>query len=232
MMLQLNTHRGGQAVELTARHAELERDDRVCRLTEGVASYPGGQARAAAAIILFRDDGSAARLDASNGFSLATSTGGHVAAPTGTLNFDDKSQPTQGILEGGVTIDSISKDRTVHGAAPEMNLQFTAAGVLKSAHLERGVKIESDQRAGPARGTSQTHQGWTSQTADLQFRNTGHGQLELASIRGAGGVVLTDESRRDNGPASPSRMTADDVTGTFGAGMSLTRTDWRGPCLH
>ena len=72
-----------------------------------------------------------------------------------------------------------------------MDLEFTAAGVLHSAHLERGVKIASDQQTGSARGASQTHRTWTSPIADVQFRDAGHGQLELASIHGTGGVTLT-----------------------------------------
>ena len=220
--VQLDTHRGAEPVRLLAAHAELERDDQVCRLTEAVASYPGGEARAAAATILFRDDGSASQLDAGNGFSLTTVRGGRVAAPTGTLQFNERNQPRHGFLQGGVTIDSDVQGRKVHGTAPTMDMEFTAAGVLRSAHLERGVMIVSDQQTDSPRGTVQTHRTWESQVADVQFRDSGHGQLELASIHGTGRVLATEEEQRANGAATPSRMAADDMTGTFGADSTLT----------
>jgi lipopolysaccharide export system protein LptA len=220
--VQLDTHRGAEAVHLQAAHAELERDDHVCRLTEAVANYPGGEARATAATIQFRDDGSASQLDAVNGLTLSTPSGGHLAAATGTLHFDEHNQPRHGHLEGGVTIDSDSQGRKVHGTSPTMEMEFTAAGVLRSAHLERGVMIASDQQIDPSRGMVPTHRTWESQVADLEFRNSLHGQLELASIHGTGRVLVTEEEQRANGSVTPSHMTADDVTGTFGADSALT----------
>jgi lipopolysaccharide export system protein LptA len=219
--VQLDTHRGAEAVRMQASHAELERDSHLCRLTAAVAGYPGGEARATAATILFRDDGSAARLDAVNGFTLKTSTGGTLAAPTGNLQFNERNQPRHGRLEGGVIIESDSQGRTIHGAAPAMDLEFTTAGVLRSAHLERGVTLASDQQSGNSHGTTRTSRTWKSQVADVQFRNSGHGQLELASIHGTGRVLVTEEEQHANGAITPSRMTADDVTSTFGAGSAL-----------
>ena len=46
-------------------------------------------------------------------------------------------------------------------------------------------------------------------------------------MRGSGGVTITSESQRGNAAATPSRMSADEVTGTFGAGSVLrTLTAW------
>ena len=220
--VQLNTHRGPQAVELHAQHAELERGDQVCRLTEAVAGYPGGVAHATAATVQFRDDGSASQLDAKNGFTLTTVTGGRLTAPTGTLEFDEHNQPKHGHLEGGVTIDSDNGSRKVHGTAPTMEMQFTGDGVLRSAHLERGVKIASDQQSSSAGVVSRMHRAWASPVTDVEFRDSGHGRVELASIHGTGGVLVTDEDQRGNGPVAPSRMQADDIAGTFGADTALT----------
>ena len=220
--VQLNTHRGVQAVELQAHHAELERNDMLCRLTGASASYSGGEARATEALILFRDDGSAARLDATNGFTLTTPRSGRVAAATGTLEFDENNQPRRGHLQGGVTIDSDNRGRKLHGTAPIMDLVFANAGALRSAHLERGVNIASDEQSGSSGGVLRTHRAWTSPVADVQFRDSGHGQVEVASIHGTGGVVVTEQAQHGNGPVTPSRMTADDVTGTFGSDSSLT----------
>jgi lipopolysaccharide export system protein LptA len=220
--VQLHARRGADPVQLQAQHAVFERGDAVCLLSAATASYRGGQARADEATIQFRDDGSAARLDVAKGFILTTTAGGSLAAPTGSLVFDEHNQPRHGHLDGGVTIDSDSDGRKVHGTSPAMDLEFTGEGVLRSAHLEHGVRIASQEQTRSAGGLLRTERTWASPVADVEFRDSGHGKVELAAIHGKGGVVVTGESQHGNGPASPSRMTADDVTGTFGANSALT----------
>ncbi len=220
--VHLNLERGGEPVRMQAQHAEFERNDQVCRLTSSVADYRGSRMETEEATISFRDDGSASRLEASHGFTLTTAAGSRLAAPTGTLDFDEQNQPSHGLLQGGVTIDSDARGRTLHGSAPRMDMDFTSEGVLRRAHLERGVKIVSDQQTVSDSGPVRTHQTWASPLVDLAFRSSGQGAVELDSMHGTGGVTVTDETQRGNGPVAPARMTADDVTGTFGPGSVLT----------
>ncbi len=79
--VELTTWRGASPVQIHAQHPEFDRDDLLCRMHAATADYRRGEATAAEAKILFREDGSAVRLDATNGFTLATDTGGHMAAP-------------------------------------------------------------------------------------------------------------------------------------------------------
>jgi len=224
--VELTTERGGSTVELHAQHAEFERDSRVCFLHAATADYRGGQATAGEAKILFREDGSAIRLDATSGFTLATATGGHLAAPAGALDFDEHNQPRHGHLEGGVKMDSVSADRQVHGTSPTAELEFTPQGELRHTHLERGVEMHSEEVSQPAGGAKavpvRLSRTWRSQVADVDFRNAGHGQVEPASMHGTGGVVVTAVSQRGKEPAVPSRLAADEVTGAFGPDSVLT----------
>ncbi|MDR3750515.1 MAG: LptA/OstA family protein [Terracidiphilus sp.] len=224
--VELTTVRGGDTVQLRAQHAEFERDSRICLLHVATADYRGGQATAGEAKILFREDGSAVRLDATSGFALATATGGHLAAPSGALDFDEHNQPRHGHLEGGVKMDSVSAGRQVHGAAPTAELEFTPQGELRHSHLERGVEIHSEevsQSAGGAKAVPvRLNRTWHSQVADVDFRNAGHGQVEPATMHGTGGVVVTALSQRGKEPPVPSRLTANEVTGIFGPDSVLT----------
>jgi lipopolysaccharide export system protein LptA len=220
--VELNARRGVDPVKLEAQHAEFERGDQVCVLRSATAGYRGGEAKAAEARILFREDGSAVRLDASNGFTLTTVTGSRLAAPTGSLDFDEHNQPKRGHLEGGVTMNSDAHGRQVHGSAPTALLDFTANGELRHAHLERGVQIDSKEQSESAAGPLRTSRTWRSPVADMEFRKADHGQMKLATIRGTGGVVVTGESQRGQEAEAPSRMAADEVTGLFGADSTLT----------
>jgi lipopolysaccharide export system protein LptA len=218
--VELNVHRGADTIVLHAAHGEFERTQLLCNLTTAAASYRNGQAAAGQAQILFRQDGSAERLDAHEGFTLTNAMGAKIAAPNGSLNFNEKNQPMQGRLEGGVTMESTKAGRSVSGTAPTALLAFTPDGQLKHARLERGVTLHSEQQ-GP--GVPHVVRDWRSPVADVDFRNAAKGQLLMSSVKGTGGVVITGQSQKPGGPVVPSRMTADEVTGEFGDRQDLTR---------
>ncbi len=253
--VELTTTRGGDEVKIHAQHAEFDRGAQTCEMEKASAAFHGGQADAAEARILFREDGSAERLDAKGGFTLATTKGGHVAAPVAWMEFDEHSEPLRGHMEGGVTMDSVNDsangERKVQGTAPTAELNFAAKGELKSAHLERGVEMTSEETSAEnagqdaGKGGLRVSRQWRSPVVDIGFRpgqgagrgsgqglgqgagqharagQKGEGQLEVETMRGSGGVTITSESQRGNAPATPSKMSADEVTGNFGAGSAL-----------
>jgi lipopolysaccharide export system protein LptA len=228
--VELTTRRGSDPVAIHAQHAVFGRDTLECQLQGASADYRNGQATGSEAKILFRADGSAVRMDVTNGFTMATPTGGHLAAPTGLLEFDEHNQPRHGHLEGGVRMDSVNGNRQVHGTSPAMELAFTPQGELSMAHLERGVEIHSEQltqaaanaKTGNGATTVRLTRTWHSPVADVAFREAGHGKVEPASIHGTGGVVVTGESQRGKAAPVPSRMAADELTGEFGTNSALT----------
>ena len=233
--VEMKTHRGADEVEIHAQHAELDRGAQTCILMRANTEYRGGQADAAEATILFRADGSAERLDAKGGFTVATANGGHLEAPVTWMDFDERNEPLHGHMEGGVTMDSANDGHTVHGTSPTAELKFGAKGELKSAHLERGVEMKSEETsvegAGQVAGDGalRVSRMWRSPVVDIDFRGAkgagrgpaDKGQLEVETMRGSGGVTITSETRRGNAAPTPSTMTADRVTGIFGAGSVL-----------
>jgi lipopolysaccharide export system protein LptA len=234
--VEVRTERGGQAVLIHAQHAEFEREIQLCRLHAATADYRGGEAAAGDAKVLFREDGSVVRLDAVNGFTLAIASGGHVAAPTGSMDFNEHNQPRHGHLEGGVRMDSASqsgdRNRQMHGNSATAELEFTPKGELRQLHMERDVEIDSEEtsqlaagagpRSGSGAGSMRVRRNWHSPVADVAFRDAGHGQLQPAAIHGTQGVVVTGESQRGQEAAVPSRLAADELTGEFGSGSVLT----------
>jgi lipopolysaccharide export system protein LptA len=235
--VELNVKRGNENVVLHAQHAEFERDNLLCRMHGASASFSGGEASAGDANILFRDDGSAVRLDATGGFLIKTATAARIAAPRGWLEFDEHNQPRRGRLEGGATLDSSNNGRQVSGAAPSADLVFASQGALQHAHLERGVTMHSEETTvlQEDKGGSRTvSRDWRSPVADVDFRppqREGERQVELSALHGTGGVVITGATRTGEGPVIPSRMAADEVTVSFGAGQVLTRALGTGHAL-
>ena len=225
--VELTTHRDGDVVQIHAQHAEFDRGAQICWLKSATADYRGGQAEAAQAEILFRTDGSAERLEVTGSFTLRTATGGQLAAPTARMDFNERNQPRHGHLEGGVVMDSAKEGRTMHGTSPNAELEFTAQGLLRRAHLERGVAMESEETSEEGMGQAaalHVRRTWHSPEVDINFRllrRTGKDQLEAESMHGTGGVVITSERRLGDAATTPSKMTSDEVTGTFGPNSAL-----------
>ena len=224
--VELTTQRSKSLAQLHAAHAEFERDTQICSLRAATADYRGGQATAAQATILFRDDGSMATVDATGGLAIDTATGGHVAAPTGSMRFDAKNKPQQGKLEGGVILHSVRDAGVMDGKAPSADLRFGSQGELRHVHLERGVEMQSESEASPGSGaqagSARVMRTWRSPVADVDFRDVGHGQVEPATMRGTGGVVVTSETTLAGAPPAPSRLAADEMMGEFGPAAALT----------
>jgi lipopolysaccharide export system protein LptA len=224
--VELSAARSGNPVHIRAQHAEFARSELTCNLTGATAEFRNGQASTIAAKVLFREDGSAIRLDATSGLTLATATGGHLTAPTGVLDFDEHSQPRHGHLEGGVQMDADTPASRIHGSSPTAELEFSSNGELHRAHLERGVDFASEATVPPSANAKtaalvRTSRHWRSAVAEIEFRNAGPQRVEPASIHGTGGVVLTMESQRGNAAPVPSRLAADDLSGQFGPGSTL-----------
>ncbi|MGO8757240.1 MAG: LptA/OstA family protein [Terracidiphilus sp.] len=231
--VEISTHRGGERVEIDASHAEFDRGAQTAHLRDAEAKYRDGQAAAAEAKVLFRLDGSAERLDANGGFTLNTANGGRLAAALGQMEFDEHNEPRHGRLEGGVVLDSAEQARSMHAVSPTAEIEFTAQGLLKSAHLERGVTIESDETSGAGAGQPEpldVHRTWNSPVVDIGFsqprrgvqaQQAGKGRVEPATLHGVGGVTITSQVQHGSGAATPSRMTADDVMGAFGPAGTL-----------
>jgi lipopolysaccharide export system protein LptA len=252
--VELHVQRNGGPVTIHATHADFERKQQSCQMTQARAEYTGGTAEIANALLHFRDDGSVSQLDGSGGVDLKTDAGSHLTAPRGTLNFDEKNRPQHGLLEGGTRLESTQPNRQIQGTAPTERLDFDGEGQLRKAHLEQGVFFTSEQQTTNAKGVPvELHRTWKSQTADLTFehaaaasRTEGKGAARINSadgsprtgdkveptlIRGEGGVVVTSETTGTTGAGGnpgPARLAADTVVATFAAGSVLSTLDGQG----
>ena len=220
--VKMSLRRGADVAELQAAHAEFERSGQTCRLMNSTVRYRGSQLDSGASTLHFRNDGSVAQLDAQNQLTLTSASGSRVTAPTGTVNFDSDSHPRHGFLQGGVALESVAPDRQIRASAPTAKLEFTPSGVLATAHLERGVQMTSDSEQTSAKGPERSHTTWASSTADLRFRDTGQGRIEIARLDGDGGVIIRGQSQHGTAPPTPYSLAADAVSGIFSAGSVLT----------
>ncbi len=230
--VELQIKRLQGSVTIHASHAEFERGDELCTLNQANAEYTGGSAKADQARVYFRPDGTVDHLDGTGSLILQSASGGQIAAPRGSLEFDSANHPRRGLLQGGTQFSSTAPDRRLEGSAPTARLIFDHDGQLHLAHLEQGVNFVSlDQRKTSSGAPMQVRRNWKSQFADIEFatapvpsRNASgkSGPIEARRIHGTGGVNLLSESIA-GGVKTPSRLSADDVVADLDPGESITR---------
>jgi lipopolysaccharide export system protein LptA len=228
-----SVHGDGGPVTVHAVHADFERSQDMCQLTQALAQYSGGTAQAANALIHFRQDGSVMQLDGSGGVDIKTLKGSHVTAPIGTLDFDEHNHPSHGLLEGGARLEMSQPVRQVQGTSPTARLLFDGEGQLSQAHMEQGVLFNTQQQVTTAKGVSaQVKRSWTSKTADVAFspsqspdhrmsQNHTQGAVEPRTIHGYGGVIITSETI-SAGSITPSKLSADTVVAELAPGSVLS----------
>ena len=235
--VELHVVRTGGQVDVHAGHAEFERGEMLCRMTQAKAEFTGSTAQTANALMHFRADGSVDKLDGSGGVDLETKSGGHVTAPQGSVEFDANNRPQHGLLQGGARLTMTQPNRQIDAASPVARLGFDGLGRLSQAHMEQGVIFNSQQQAVTAKGTGQIHRSWKSQSADVAFApakagdkeskaaDQRHGQVESRveprTIHGYGGVVVTSETTID-GVVTPSKLSADTVVAELAPGGALS----------
>jgi lipopolysaccharide export system protein LptA len=234
-----NAQNVSEPVTVHASHAEFERSEQVCRLTQAMAEYTGGEAQTGVALIHFREGGSVLSLDGADGVDLKTRSGDHVTAARGTLDFDEHNRPRLGLLMGGAKLEMTQPNRQVEGSSPTARLTFDAQGQLSQAHLEQGVLFTTRQQITNAKGSGELKRAWKSQSADIVFAATpgnsaaarkpgsqhdeknAHRGVEPRTIRGFGGVTITSEAKNE-GVILPSKLFADTVVAELAPGGVLS----------
>jgi lipopolysaccharide export system protein LptA len=249
--VELNSDRNGERVAVRAQHAEFERNDKICRMQAAVADYKGGQATAGDATILFREDGSAVRLDAVNGLTLTSANGGKIEAPKGTLEFNEKNQPQHGHFEGGVKMESVrpaangarraarARNSAGDGVGVQQGGRFaTRASRTRGGDGEREIGTEWAQTR--LRCTGSGSRRWR-MWCFARLGQSGHGKvgqgkpgqgnpggMEPETITGIDGVVMTSERRKGGAASVRSSLGADTVKGFFGPNSQLAAMNGMG----
>jgi lipopolysaccharide export system protein LptA len=226
--LVMHLKHGDGTIDLQAAHAEFERGSKLCTLRNASMTERSTTAQAANATILFREDGSAEKLNATGSLKLTNTAGSTLTAPRGELEFDARNHPQRGSLEQGVVFDShdgnSGAERVMHGTAPTAHMTFNTRGDLNSAHLEQSVDFSMQQTSAEKQTFSRQ---WHSAAADLAFQKNNKGAMLLQSIHGTGGATVKSDTER----GAAGVMQADELTALLRADGSLASLKGAGHAL-
>lgn len=135
------TDDNGNPATVHASHAQIVRDSKQAFLLNPRTEYQSEKGSSDAAIIGFREDGSAQSIDARGHVHVVTADGATITASTSTTQLNEKSQPTQTDIGGGVNFVSASPSESMHGNAISGTLTFGDNSMLKHAQFRDAVSF-------------------------------------------------------------------------------------------
>lgn len=136
---QITTSTNGNQAVVRAGHAEFLRNSRQASLLNPVFDYQSEKSSADQAIVYFRKDGTAERVEAQGHIHVAGDNGAVVTAQNAQIDLDTKSQPVLASIAGGVNFVSNSENQSMHGNAVEGTLTFGDMSMLKHAQFRNAV---------------------------------------------------------------------------------------------
>jgi lipopolysaccharide export system protein LptA len=204
----LTTSNDGNLAVVHATHATLARDSRQAFLLHPSTEYESEKSWSDQAIVYFRKDGSAERIDSQGHVKVVTDDGSVLTAGNSQTQLDARSQPVQTDIGGGVYFTSSDENESSHGTAVSCTLNFGANAMLKHGQcrdavsfVEQILKLANDPKGTASRQVQATK-------LDIDFvpgvdgkksvpqkaLAVGGAQVNLHTIPSKGGQLLTNIS--------------------------------------
>jgi len=135
------TSTGANPAVVHASHAQIVRGTMQALLLNPRTEYRSEKGSADAAVVGFRDNGSASSVNAKGHVRVVTADGAVVTATNALTQLNDKSQPVATEMTGGVNFESKTPDEIMHGNANEATLTFVGNSELKHATFRNAVSF-------------------------------------------------------------------------------------------
>jgi lipopolysaccharide export system protein LptA len=131
----------GNPAFVRASHAQIARDSMQAFLLNPRTQYQSEKGSSDTAIVGFRQDGSAQTIDAQGHVRVVTGDGAVITSTTSMTQLNEKSQPTQTDMSGGVNFVSTTPEESMHGTAVSGTLTFGNNSMLKHAQFRDAVSF-------------------------------------------------------------------------------------------
>jgi len=226
--VELTTSANGEPAIVHASHAQLLRDSRQTFLLNAETEFRNERSTADQAIIYFRQDGSAERIDAKGNVHTVLDDGAQATSQTANIALDGKSQPTLAVLGGGVNFIAKDDAQSMHGNAVEGTITFGPEATLRHAQFRNAVsfvnqqlKLDNDPHGSATRQVS-------AMKLDVDF-TTGLDKKAVAQkALATGNAVATLRTLSSKGPEQSSTISADQLLATLSGGNAIQQLDGSG----
>jgi lipopolysaccharide export system protein LptA len=226
--VELTTSANGEPAVVHASHAQLLRNSRQAFLLNAETEFRNERSTAGQAIVYFRQDGSTERIDAKGNVHTVLDDGAEATSQIANITFDEKSQPTQAVMGGGVNFIAKDDAQSMHGNAVEGTLSFGPDAALRHAQFRDAVSFVDEQLKlnNDPRGKA-TRQVQASKL-DIDFTTGADKKTVAQKALATGNAVATLRTIPSKGPEQNTTICADQLLATLSNGRAIQQLDGSG----
>jgi lipopolysaccharide export system protein LptA len=207
-----------------AAHAQLLRDSRQAFLLQAESEFRNARSTADQAIVYFRNDGSAEKIDAKGDVHIVMDNGAQTTCQTTTIYLDEKSRPLQALLGGGINFVDNGPLRTMHGNAVEGTLTFGANSTLRHAQFRNAVSFVDQQKLANGSATRQI----AASRLDIDFAPGPDKSSVAQKALATGNAVATLRTIPSKGDPQSTTVYGDQLLATLEDGRQIRQLDGSG----
>ncbi|MBV8630676.1 MAG: LPS export ABC transporter periplasmic protein LptC, partial [Silvibacterium sp.] len=227
--VHITANSNGNQVQVGAAHAELLRDVRQATLLHPTFDYQTEKSSANQAIIYFRKDGSAERVNARGNIRVISPNGAILTGETSEVLLDAKSQPVQANMGGGLNFVLNEETHSLHGSAIEGTATFGPLSALKHVQFRDAVsfvdqllKLKNDPKGTASREMQASK-------LDIDFApGTDPKQSVAEKALAAGAARINLHTVPSKEPQQQTTISGDQLLATFIDGKKLKQLDGSG----
>jgi lipopolysaccharide export system protein LptA len=227
--VEITTISNGNRAVVHAAHAELLRDSKQASLIRPTFDYQSEKGSADQALVYFRKDGSAERIDAQGNVRVTSEQGAIVTARTSLVQLDAKSQPMQVDMGGGINFVSNGQNHSMHGNAVEGTLNFGPMSTITHAQFRNAVSFVDQllRLNNDPKGTAS--RDMRASKMDIDFGPGSDPKKTVAQkALAAGGATVNLHTVPSKGPQQLTTITGDQLLATLSDGKTLKQLDGTG----
>ena len=227
--VRIATGANGNQIVVGAAHAEFLRDSRQASLLQPTFDYDTEKSSADQAIIYFRKDGSAERVDAHGNVRVVSRKGATVTGGMSQVLLDTKNQPVQADMGGGINFVANDETHSIHGNAVEGTMTFGPRSMVKHAQLRNAVsfvdqllKLKNDPQGTASREMQAAK-------LDIDFAPGPESEKSVAQkVLATGNARINLHTVPSWGPQQLTTITGDQLLATLAGGKTLKQLDGSG----
>jgi lipopolysaccharide export system protein LptA len=225
LILQRDVHFTAQLTKgplvLVAEHAEFNQTTLQLALLKDDVRYAGEHTTSEEALIYFRKDGTAEKVDANGHVNMQDDEGRQLHASAVEVQMDARGNTQQATLDGGLLFSADEGLHSIHGDANSGILLLGPDGELKRVEMHNAVTVV-DQEIGPP---NDPHGSITREvkgsTVVIDFVPSVQGHAEAQKLMASGNAVLTEHTIYSNSPPQNTVMKGDIIRATLREGRAL-----------
>jgi lipopolysaccharide export system protein LptA len=191
--VSLRSQKNGNDLTIHAEHAEFNRGSRELALLKESTEYEQTRTSSDQALVLFRENGSAARVDARGHVLVKDDEGRNVKSTNAEVLFDGEGNPQQMRLDGGLFFAALEADHDIHGDANTGLLEMSPHGELKHVTMRNAASVVDQENNPPGNPHGSVTRQVQASQIDIDFQRV-EGHAEAKSILAAGGATVTEHT--------------------------------------